>query len=194
MVPYPLRFKTTLRYSSQFVLSSAAIGVPAIYSFSLNSLNDPDYSNLGTNHQPYGFDQLKILYTRYRVMSVRWKATAMGIVSNVPALLCVAPALIAAPGTTFDLINESPYAKSKWCSPTVSATLSGSIDLIRLFGMTRQQYLGDDSTEAGITTSPTTPAYLNFCISNPGVLSSVVCDLELYYTSELFEIATQSQS
>lgn len=193
-VPYPLRFEATLKYASQFVISTGAIGIPVIYSFQLNNLNDPDYSNIGTNHQPYGWDALKLLYSRYRAMKAHWKITAMGIVSNVPALLGIVPTLIAAPNATFDLLNESPYSKSVWCSPTVSATITGSMDLPRLFGMTKSQYLGDDSTESIVSSGPTTPAYLNFCISNPGVLSSVVVNLEMYCTTQFFEITQLGQS
>ncbi len=68
--PFPLRFRSTLRYCQAVTLTAGAAGVFGTEQvFRLNSLYDPDLT--GTGHQPYGFDTLATLYYKYKVLAVR---------------------------------------------------------------------------------------------------------------------------
>lgn len=66
--PLASELPATLIYSDRIV-ANPGVGATDIYTFRLNSLFDPDYSYTG--HQPRGFDQLALLYHRYRVNAVK---------------------------------------------------------------------------------------------------------------------------
>lgn len=55
-----------LRYGSQFILDSTAVGTYGTYHFRANSCYDPDESGVG--HQPRGFDQWSAFYDNYVVL------------------------------------------------------------------------------------------------------------------------------
>lgn len=56
---------TKVRYYEEVDLTSTA-GSTATYAFRMNSLFDPNFT--GAGHQPYYFDQLSPLYSRYNVL------------------------------------------------------------------------------------------------------------------------------
>jgi len=65
--------RTTLTYSDVIAITPG--GVIGQYTFRGNSCFDPDYTNTG--HQPQYFDQMAILYTRYRVYGSRITVSAI---------------------------------------------------------------------------------------------------------------------
>jgi len=75
----PLNRSTTLRYSQTFNLTSTS-GILAHQKFKANGLHDPDYSTTG--HQPFGFDQYKLLYNHYIVSGSRIKVHLVNSSNN----------------------------------------------------------------------------------------------------------------
>lgn len=69
---FPDRLQTKLHYCD-VVLLSASAGSPGLYQFRMNSLFDPDYSNVG--HQPQWYDQLSAVYNYYTVTGSKITAT-----------------------------------------------------------------------------------------------------------------------
>jgi len=65
-VPQVSRRKLT--YSTTVTLSSAASAI-ANQKFTGNGIYDPDVTGVG--HQPYGYDQLSLIYSKYRVISAK---------------------------------------------------------------------------------------------------------------------------
>lgn len=66
--PLASEMPATLIYSDHYTLNPGA-GTYTGQIHRLNSLFDPDYTGVG--HQPRGFDQLALLYSRYRVNAVK---------------------------------------------------------------------------------------------------------------------------
>lgn len=62
-------------YCDKLVGLISTTGVHQFNSYMLNYLYDPDYSNGGSNHQPYGFDQLATFYERSIVLEAVVTAT-----------------------------------------------------------------------------------------------------------------------
>lgn len=63
----------TLSYVVNIGLDPAAGGVPVTNVFSVNSLFDPDRT--GAGHQPRGFDQISLLFSKYIVVGAKISAT-----------------------------------------------------------------------------------------------------------------------
>jgi hypothetical protein len=192
--PYPVRMHSTLQYSSQFVLTTGAAGIVAASQWRLNSVFDPDYTNVGTNHQPYGYDQLYLLYNRYRVMAAKYTIKVVGSAAVQPSLISITCNPISGPTGTVDLAGESPYSQTAWVCPSVERTFTKLIQMHTLYGQTIAQYTGDDSTESVVGGNPSTPAFLTIHISNPGTLTSAYINVHIDYYTDFFEIQQQTQS
>lgn len=67
-LPFGQSQKINHRYLENIQLVTN-LGNPAIYSFRLNSLYDPNYT--GAGHQPIGFDQLTPIFNSYTVIGAR---------------------------------------------------------------------------------------------------------------------------
>lgn len=63
--PFPAKLVSKLRYKASISLD-ASTGLPAHYIFRANSIFDPDFTSIG--HQPYGTDQLALIYNHYKVI------------------------------------------------------------------------------------------------------------------------------
>lgn len=173
----------TLRYTQVTTFTNlTTVGSAQI--FNLNSVFDPDRT--GGGHQPYGFDQIAVLYNRYRVLKTHWKVT-FGPTTNSPVGCVVVPTngLLAAAITniaTFESSAEIPFA---WSSMVPNAgsiqTHSGSMALNELNGCTRNEYLADDRFESQVASSPTELMVLTVGIVNTStvtVVNTVIVTLE----------------
>lgn len=100
-------FRTTLTYSDIVAISPGAhIGQ---YTFRGNSCFDPDYTSTG--HQPQYFDQMSVLYTRYRVYGSRISITAANEQVGSALQITVIPSSDITAFTTSTYPLEHPYAK-----------------------------------------------------------------------------------
>lgn len=149
--PIATRLRTTLCYTSRFLLSTFST---TDQQMRLNSLYDPDFT--GTGHQPKGFDQLAALYQRYRVYHTRYAVeVALSLNSNLGGALVVVPTNGNSGYTSVDDAAEATFAKCKTFNISNIARLAGKIDLAELNGKTRAAYMSDDTTQALVSTNPT---------------------------------------
>jgi len=154
----------------------------------------PPGAGIGTNHQPYGFDQLKLIYGKYRVLNVRWIINIIGITSLVPFTFNVAPSVQGAANTA-ELTGELPFSKTVIVNNAIEKRLTGSINCATLFGISHAAYMGDDSFESVVTASPTIDMRLGMLVANyGGVLSAGFMNIELFYDSILFDPIPVAQS
>lgn len=102
---FPTDLRTTLKYSDVITLTSTGNAV-ASYVFRMNSLFDPDFS--GTGHQPYYFDQLAALYSRYCVIG-----------SKLTATFTIIPNSVDGAGTSQP---NGPLVCAVWGDPTNTST------------------------------------------------------------------------
>lgn len=87
---FPDSLKTNLAYSESFILSPTAVNPTQAKGWRLTSLYDPELSVGGG--QPYWFDQLAAVYSRYRVLGAKITATfayeSIGATAGVGPTIC----------------------------------------------------------------------------------------------------------
>jgi len=164
-LPFADRYNVQLPYASSIVLNTAGSSVvvtnPQIYR--LNSLYDPDYTSAG--HQPYQYDQLNLLYKYYIVHDVdidveftdpsgdgQW----VGMKAYTQDDSTYGPST----GKSIDTLVEQGYSAVKALNNTGSqrVRLSAHIDLPKLAGLTRAQYLAGTTSYGGANAS--NPSYI----------------------------------
>lgn len=153
-VMWPTVFPAKLVYSDYRPLTCVASQVEYVYR--LNSLFDPDQSGVGG--QPDGFDQLKALYGRYRVMAVDVEVQAVGQSAN--GLITCAPTDTPGGFTSAEEVAGLRYAKTAAFSSTQVGRLKTRYHIGKLLGYSDDAMLGNSNVEAAITASPSFQQYL----------------------------------
>lgn len=180
---------TCLKYNERFTINLTG-GTPADYQFRLNSLFDPNLT--GTGHQPYGFDQLTVLYNRYRVFKTKYVIKMIsGTTGNFETTIVCNNSATSI--TTPDLAPESNNSKYKQWNYYNPITISGVINLPRLNGETSAQYKANENTQSQIGANP--GEVLNMHIVNTADTgSSVIADVMLCFYAEFFDPIQLPQS
>ncbi len=191
------RCYTTLKYNTVVSLSNAATA-GASYKFKSNSLFDPEDPVGG--HQPYGFDTVAAIYSRYTVVKVRYEIEfgpssdrlMVGIINSSQSPTAVTSL------ATYSLAAESPLSKSKALSYSGGnpAVFNGSITMNELMGLTPAQIIADDVYSAAVTTDPAQLTYLMVYSYNPTSTNPVVTsvNVNLYMEAVMFDPYLQNQS
>lgn len=150
---------TTLKYSQTDTYTAGASGITGVeQAFRLNSMFDPDFT--GAGHQPYGYDQLALLYKKYKVTSVdiAIKATdpsedgmficaMVGSFNNIYTLA----------GRSYDQVNEKPNAMTRAVNNTGSqqSTVRQHVPLWKVTGLSKAQYDANITDYSGLFAGPT---------------------------------------
>lgn len=191
--PTPARFITKHKYAEAVSVSSAGL---ATYRWNLNSLYDPNRTGLG--HQPYGYDQIGILYNRYRVISCKYVLSCVSTDANIA--FAVLPSNDAAPPiTNVSEARENPRAKYMVQNPGGALkVLKGKVYLPALTGRTKTQYMSSDNYQALTGASPTElmtlNAYAQGLNDDPVFNANPTFNILLEYTVEWFDPINQDQS
>lgn len=189
--PIPQRYIAKLKYSD-VVTTSSGLGD---FALNLNSLFDPNRTGIG--HQPYGFDQLAILYNRYRVISCGYRVNLTASSSTIPIMLTAMPANQVVVAGTASEIRENPRSKYITQNPGAYApVLSGKSYIPSVVGRTRAQYMADDRYQAEVTGSPQELAILNLqtFTSNDQPIASQLVQVLMEFTVEFFDVKSLGQS
>jgi hypothetical protein len=152
---FPDKVLQWMPYGEMIQRSPAA--VTDYYTFRLNSTFDPDLTGVG--HQPLGRDQMVVFYNRYRVHSVRVTVDFSALVSTA---FCPVLEYIYFSNNGTNLANitdalEQPFCVTKFVGDPsfgYSSRISQKIDLWKLWGKPKAQYLADDTTGATNGTNP----------------------------------------
>lgn len=168
----------------------ASTGMDGFLRLNLNSIWDPLRTGAGTSRQPYGRDQLALLYNRYRVISCGWRLTAPNTGGNI--MLGAIPSNETYTTTAFAEVRENPRAKYFTQHATGPVQLlKGKIYLPSLVGRTKEQYMADDRYQAQIDASPSELAILNICAAatNGGMITTgQTVNILFEYTVEFFDL------
>lgn len=189
--PIPQRYICKMKYCETNVTSA----VTGQYVYNLNSIFDPDRSGIG--HQPYGFDNLALLYNRYRVIKCGWRIESpIGDGTDFRAVHAIPSNDPSITWNTAGYIRENPRCKYVTCNPGAPAkTLSGWVSLPSLMGRNTQQYMADDTYSATVLANPAETALLYVFTSNVnGNPISAPIQVTLEYTVEFFDIKHVLQS
>lgn len=187
--PIPARYFCKMKYADTFQLTTAG---GSVYRFNLNSTFDPNRSGVG--HQPYGRDQLAILFNRYRVWRVSYAISMYN--SSTSTKVAVCPSNIEMGASTTSEIMENP--QSKWAIQLPGGSqkvIRGTVDLAKLTGRTKTQYMSDDRYQAEASASPAELLILNIfggTILDAG--TTIDCAINMTYHVEWFDRASLAQS
>lgn len=134
----------------------------ATYVFRANSLFDPDYTSTG--HQPYGFDQLTVMYNHYCVKRAIIQVTLLNNTSSYPVWIGIAlhDDQNFAP-TTITQSLEIPYSRAVMCAGTSNGGGARSVqcnfDAQRFFGVSPALLNGDSDYGASMYANPAEGAF-----------------------------------
>lgn len=166
--------KGTLKYAGSF--TALAIAVDQV--FRLNSIFDPDLTNVG--HQPYGRDQYSTLYNRYRVDSVSWVICAA--TAGVTGQIITVPSNSSTAITSGSLARETPRSAWVGMAQYQDSRLSGKISLASLNGVSKKTYESDDRFQALMGANPAEVMCLHILALN--IIDTPAAD-SLYYNITL---------
>lgn len=203
--PFPARYQCKHTYSETITLTTGTAGVsPAEYSFRLTSLYDPNLT--GTGHQPYGFDQVTVLYARYLVKHVNviirmtTNASAAGEVMASYGIRGVNDFQITT-GWTSDQFTENPQFQTQIIQFGASSQNTReariSIQPWSIMGTSKQSYMTNlDQYGSLNNTNPTLCPLLVLNVSSPGGTAGdkVYFNVVIMYSAEWSERVLQNQS
>lgn len=190
--PFAQRYITKMKYSEAIYLSGTG---PLAYRWSLNSLYDPNFSGIG--HQPYGFDQLSVLYNRYRVIACSYVISGAPI-NNTYQRIAALPSNEQVNALTLSEMCENPKCRFITQAPSAALKLlTGKIYLPSLVGRNKAQYMADDRYQAQTNASPSELALLNVFMQDMSDGASTIqtaFNITLEYTVEFFDVKPLAQS
>lgn len=188
--PIPQRFITKLKYSD--IVYTGASGH---FGMNMNSLFDPNAS--GGGHQPYGFDQLALLYNRYRVISCSYRLNVGVGTTTVPFIFTAMPANVNVAATTASEIRENPRARYVTQNPGAGVVvLHGKSYLPSIVGRNKAQYMADDRYQATVLTDPSEQIILNIQTFDMAgaTIANIPIQVVMEFTAEFFDIKSLGQS
>jgi len=202
--PFPPRRKCTLVYTASLTCAAGASGLFGTeQGFRLNSLYDPDYVNVG--HQPYMFDQMALIYTRYRV-----NATSIDLTFSDPSAdgVCCAAQVKpnSATGGVSNLVSYLPDQVRE--RPNVAVgflnnTGSQKVHMKRRFtipqaeGLKPAEFLGALADYSALTTAnPSKTPYLQIAVAalDGSSTPTVRLQVRLAFECEFWERLIVAQS
>lgn len=183
--PFANRYICKMKYAT--TIATNALGS---YILNLNSLFDPDRTGIG--HQPYGFDNLAAMYSRYRVIACGWRIqNPTGAVGNPLTTACIPSNDVSIAWSDTGIMLENPrtrYITQNPGAPIMS--LRGKQYLPTLVGRTKAQYMADDSYQSAVTGSPTELMILylqTFNALSGLTIGGIGLQVVLEYTVEFFD-------
>ena len=182
--PLAQRFITSMKYAERITMTTAFAGLPVVYMFNLNSLQDPNRTGIG--HQPFGHDTLSPLYQRYRVYAVSYSVIVEPTTSS-PGMVTVIPKNDdGGVGPDAGFVMEFPRGKTAPLGFQTPTVITGRISLPALTGQTLTEYKGSDRYAAVFGNSPTEIMTLQTYLTTQ-VATTVVVNVSLTYECELFD-------
>lgn len=200
--PFPPVKYCKLHYSEAFTFTSGAAGVLGTEQvMNLNSLYDPNA--LAGGHQPYGHDELNLLYKNYKVYGVKFTL----IFSNPSADNMVCAARISPPngpqsltGQSGTQVAEQPMSVLKYInnSGRQIVTITQYFPMSTILGVTPLQFKSayNNSYTAAFGANPSAMPTLRISAGDAnGVQGSTVsCQINMTFYTQCYERAPLAQS
>jgi len=187
----PKTLKVLLRYTE--VMNMPAIGAGNISKiiYRGNDLYDPYYAAGG--HQPYGFDQLCVRFSRFTVMSTRMAVETLDTSANLTEVIRIYPSrtatdvddAYAAGGVA--AIEELPF-RSTSIQPAggmqeqKNRETSVVMNHPQWFGRTPSEYLAETNNQCSATFSPVNQDYLIVAGYSPNLAAVGATPLKITLT------------
>jgi len=136
-----------------------AVGNEGVYTYRMNSVFDPDFTGVGG--QPEGFDQLKALYSRYRVMALGVDVKATSLTSGNAGCIAMAPSENSALSTTAEQLGGLRNARTaEYAFGGGIAHMKALYHIGALLGYSDESVLANTNLDAAISGNPGFQQYL----------------------------------
>jgi len=193
---FPPVTSKALRYSMTYTSLAATSGIPTGYVFRANDLFDPDFT--GSGHQPMGFDQMMNSYNHFCVIRAKLTVTFRNL-SAGPCSVGIRQDANSPILTVYDqflefggMVQETLEGKGVYGA---NKTLSLSIHIPRLFGLTNKSILSDPNLRGEILTTPTEVTYFHVMVWDAlGNTSTIGFDALLEQRAVFLEPRTSAES
>lgn len=200
--PFPTGQFVKFTYTQSNVLYSGTGGIWGTEQvFRLNSIYDPDYT--GSGHQPYGYDQMALLYKQYKVIGAMIEIDFMN--PDQDGLLC--GACIVMPQDSFsttsaarDTLNEKPmcYTVNLNDSGKQRYKIKQYFPMHTLLGVTKEQFrvhLGVPYTAIFGTNPQDSPRLaVNVASIANATNAACTCRTTITYYTQVYERIALAQS
>ncbi len=159
------------------------------------------YSPISGTHQPYGWDQMAALYRYYKVVGFSYKVTAVQYVGSTAGALGVR-AVPVNENSTMSATNlaqqlERPGTKTRLLVAGAGKppSISGTVDIPTILGVSREQYDADVSEYAALcTAAPNRYPYIQIAYAGVNNAAFAYVIVECVYTVNFWQRITQAQS
>lgn len=201
IIPYPREWKCKFRYIDDKTLVSGSGGsFGSSFKFRLNSLFDPNETNTG--HQPYGYDQMTALYSRYQVFGCLVEITFTDPSNDGMVCGCLVQSSSGIGGITGimpGVIKEQPYSWTKPCNNTGSQVVvfKQYFPIASVEGLSKIQYeCGITDFSAQYNQNPTLMPTIQVAVANDSFNSgyTITARIQLTYFAKLYSPILQAQS
>ncbi len=198
--PFPDRMRCVLTYADTYVTMIASSAAKSVQQFSMNSLFDPDFT--GTGAQPEYFDQLSLLYNRYRVYGSAIKVVLLpfntsGSQINVPATVVLVPSAQSLASLNVNDAGALPRAQNRISTGNMNEsnqTMVASHSISEILGV--KDVEGADRLQALVSASPSEQALWSIVArsSDGTTATSLAVAVRITYDCEFFDRQVQTQS
>lgn len=200
--PFPAKKPCKLHYSETFTFTSGVGGIFGTEQvMSLNSLFDPNTTGVG--HQPYGHDELALLYKSYKVFGVLIKLTFTdpsddGVACG--ARICSASSSQSMTSQSIAQVDEQPMSVVRYLNNTGNqkVVIKQYVPMYVLAGLTKLQFdaTHNNSYTTSFGSSPAATPNLRISCADINGTSGTTCKcvVNLTYFTQCFERAPLSQS
>ena len=179
----PEKLYTTFTYTDSWQLQdTGTAGVAQYWQGRLNSIFDPNFSNNGSNTQPYMRDEIVPFYSKAVIYGCAVELCAISDTAQTkPHVITMRPSLSASAPTDSLLEKERPRAVSK----CLLAGSNGKVVFKKYYSMAsllgiKKSSLEDDTYAINIGSNATNTVYLNITQSPMPVPSSIATELVNY--------------
>jgi len=155
---FPKKMVITHKYSDQLAINTGVAGAYSFYTWSCNSIFDPNHSGVG--HQPLYFDQMASVYNHYTVIGSKITLRVSKSDSNVYVPILVGHFINDDPTVSStsiaNLIEQSSSKHRMITGYRPTTVIQNKWSAKKTFG---GSVLSNDNLQGTVTTSPTEQSY-----------------------------------
>lgn len=151
-----------------------------------NSLFDPELT--GAGHQPRGFDQWSVLYSRYKVHKSSIQVMAVNNDSDINYVAVVPGIETVLNYANPQDITEHPYVKYRYLAPGANGPSQASLWNSQTTKSIRGEKILDDDYSALINANPAKQWYWHVLCSaaNEAIAPLCTCQINIVYYAEFY--------
>jgi len=157
------------------------------------------YEPIASTHQPYGWDQMAALYRRYKVVGMKMRVRIINPYTT-PGYFLARPVPV---NENYSMVDNY-FAETSEKPGTITRAIAAAggpneivdvpIDIPKLLGITREQFLADTSRYSAQVTAAPDFAYVQIGYAGSGASAYVAVLVECEYLVQFWQRITQNQS